>query len=368
MPADDNPAMAHPNHTKTRIQTLGFVAIALIAMIAFALAGDATSDARAAPSGVHHQSGQRHHHRTRGHHANRTASTVSTASSASDPLMGEHFYWNPADSAVVAERQLVAEGQTAEAAEMQKIASHPEATWLTTDSSTSVVPQMMTAAAAAHTVPVFVAYDIPDRDCGGYSSGGAADTADYESYINSLVSDLAGRKAIVVVEPDALSDLSCQSSSEQQSYYQMIGYAVQQIDTDANANVYVDAGNPTWQPAATEAAALQEAIGSSRAGFSVNVSNFSSAATSIAYGDAISKLAGGRHFVIDTSRAGASVATGVWCNPAGAKMGHEPTAYTNVALLDAYLWVKDLGESDGTCNGGPAAGQFWLSYALSLVV
>ena len=70
--------------------------------------------------------------------------------------------------------------------------------------------------------------------------------------------------------------------------------------------------------------------------------------------------------MIDTSRAGGNVAAGQWCNPAGAKIGPYPTADTNHAGLDAYLWIKGVGESDGTCNGGPAAGQFWLSYALSL--
>jgi endoglucanase len=80
----------------------------------------------------------------------------------------------------------------------------------------------------------------------------------------------------------------------------------------------------------------------------------------------ISQDTGGRHFVIDTSRAGGSVAAGQWCNPAGAKIGTSPTASTGQPAVDADLWIKGVGESDGTCNGGPAAGQFWLSYALSL--
>jgi endoglucanase len=35
-------------------------------------------------------------------------------------------------------------------------------------------------------------------------------------------------------------------------------------------------------------------------------------------------------------------------------------------LVDAYLWLKKPGESDGTCNGGPKAGEFWLDRALEL--
>ena len=47
-------------------------------------------------------------------------------------------------------------------------------------------------------------------------------------------------------------------------------------------------------------------------------------------------------------------------------MGPEPTVSTGTALLDAELWIKAPGESDGSCNGGPPAGQFWLAYALML--
>ena len=34
--------------------------------------------------------------------------------------------------------------------------------------------------------------------------------------------------------------------------------------------------------------------------------------------------------------------------------------------VDAYLWIKDPGGSDGPCNGGPAAGQYWAWYAEQL--
>jgi cellulase/cellobiase CelA1 len=32
----------------------------------------------------------------------------------------------------------------------------------------------------------------------------------------------------------------------------------------------------------------------------------------------------------------------------------------------SYFWIKRPGESDGTCNGGPPAGQWWADYALGL--
>src|SRR6202012_2993060 len=259
------------------------------------------------------------------------------------------------------------EGQTSQAAAVAKIASQPEATWLTDSSAVSQVPGIMSAAKASGAVPVFVAYDIPWRDCGQYSSGGASSPAAYDAFIDSLTAALGQGSAGVVVEPDALSEMSCLPSSEQQAYDQLIGYAVKRIDTDAHASVYVDAGNPTWEPAGTEAAALQAAIGSARAGFAVNVSNFSSSAADVAYGSAISAATGGRHFVVDTSRAGGSVPSVQCGNPPGAAIGADPTTATGHAGADAFLWIKDVGESDGSCNGGPPAGPVWVSFPPSLV-
>jgi endoglucanase len=94
------------------------------------------------------------------------------------------------------------------------------------------------------------------------------------------------------------------------------------------------------------------------------------------------------HFVIDTSRNGQGPWTPtasypdpqVWCNPPGRGVGLRPTASTGVPLLDAYLWVKTPGESDGACNRGiaggtvdpewgfvdPAAGDWFPQQALQL--
>ena len=105
--------------------------------------------------------------------------------------------------------------------------------------------------------------------------------------------------------------------------------------------------------------------------FSVNVSNYYSTEDSIAYGKQLSAKIGGKHFVIDTSRNGNGPYTeGAederWCNPPGRALGETPTTKTSDPLVDAYLWVKRPGESDGECKGGPKAGEWWPEYALKL--
>jgi len=100
-------------------------------------------------------------------------------------------------------------------------------------------------------------------------------------------------------------------------------------------------------------------------GFSVNVSNYNSTTAEESYGDTVSARLHAAHYVIDTSRNGVATAT-TWCNPPGQALGTPPTVRTGNPRVDALLWIKPPGTSDGTCNGGPPAGVFWPSYALGL--
>lgn len=94
-------------------------------------------------------------------------------------------------------------------------------------------------------------------------------------------------------------------------------------------------------------------------------------------------------FVIDTSRNGLGpwdYPEGVypspedWCNPPDRGLGLRPDTTTGVPLVDAYLWIKVPGESDGKCYRGtpgpldpargiedPAAGQWFAQQARELI-
>ena len=73
-----------------------------------------------------------------------------------------------------------------------------------------------------------------------------------------------------------------------------------------------------------------------------------------------------KHAVIDTSRNGRGSweppvgkysDAEVWCNPPGRGLGRRPTLETGAPYVDAFLWIKIPGESDGQCHrgrGGPA--------------
>jgi endoglucanase len=281
------------------------------------------------------------------------------------PAHATTFWVEPGTDAA---RAAAATDNPQQKAALTRMARTPTAVWLGDweqgAALTRRVDASLTAAARAHQVPVFVLYDIPHRECGAEPTDGASDAASYKAWFAAALAGIRTRRALVVLEPDALPQLDCLTHSQQVERYQLLHWAIGQLAAHTSLTSYVDAGNSAWKSPAEMATRLR-AVGSNRIkGFSLNVANFRSTASSKAYGHQLSAIAGG-HFVVDTSRNGAATATD-WCNPSGQRLGQAPTTTTGDPLADALLWVKHPGASDGTCNGGPNAGVFWTAYALGL--
>ena len=215
-------------------------------------------------------------------------------------------------------------------------------------------------AAAQGKVASFVMYYIQNRDCGDWSQGGAANSAAYQAWVREVAAGIGNREAIVIVEPDALGHDNCLTDQR----YADLSYAVSTLATQTRASVYLDAGNSNWVSASTMASRLSKANIAQARGFALNVSNYQTTENSIRYGEQMSSKTG-KSFVIDTSRNGQGPGSD-WCNPRGRGLGKKPAIVLS-GKLDAYLWVKVPGESDGNCNGGPAAGTWWEDYAQELI-
>ena len=289
-------------------------------------------------------------------------------SAPSGPFAGAKWFVDPQSKAA----QQAAEWRDTrplDARQMLKIADHAQADWFG-DWSGDVqakVDARVTQIAAVGALPVLVAYNIPDRDCsGGQSGGGAGSSDEYRDWIRRFSLGIAGRRTVVILEPDALADLGNCSPATQQERLGLIWDAVNVLKADELVAVYIDAGHSHWMSAATAAERLNGAGIDVADGFSLNVSNFYPSPGEIAYGNAVSQMVGGRHFVVDTSRNGAGVDPSTWCNPPGMALGAWPSAGTHEPKVDAFVWVKRPGESDGQCSGGPPAGQWWAEYALGL--
>lgn len=261
-----------------------------------------------------------------------------------------------------------ARGMVHDAELMQRIARQPVAAWLTQDASHILhqVTALTTAASAHGAAAVIVAYDIPGRHCG---EGVAASERAYLRWIEEIARGIGQRHTIVIVEPDAIPF----AISGCPIKVRLLGRAVRRLVRAPGARVYIDAGNPSWiTPPSRLVAPLREADIHEAAGFSLNVANFQRTAANIAYGRELSQLLGGAHFVIDTGRNGNGPETDPAhasnvCDPPGSALGSPPTTNTGVPDVDAYLWVKGPGFSDGSCRpGAPASGAWWSNYALEL--
>lgn len=261
------------------------------------------------------------------------------------------------------------QSRPADAVQLDKIAAQPETWWFGNWNSnlSGDVSNAINTAKNQNALPVFVAYNIPQRDCGGYSSGGSSDSDAYRTWIRTLASGIGNNKAVVILEPDALAGMTCLSQGDQDTRVSLLKEAVQTLKSQGNVAVYLDAGHPGWIDSADMASRLKRAGIDQADGFALNVSNFSTDDANKSYGEAISRNVNGKHFIVDTGRNGLGPAgNNEWCNPWGRALGRKPTTDTGNGLIDAYLWVKGPGGSDGQCNGGPAAGIWWGDYALGL--
>jgi endoglucanase len=335
------------------------------------------------------------------------------------------------------------EGRMADAAAMRKLAKISQATWFTGGTPLEVQAQVnttMKAATKQHAVPVLVAYNVPGRDCSQYSAGGAPTEQAYKDWIDGFSHGIGNRPAVVILEPDGLALLSSEpwcgeagggstgqpeDRTREDERFREIRYAVERLRGNPLTAIYLDAGHSAWHDINDYEASYgdpREQLGmASRllragvdraTGFFLNVSNYRTNDELITFGTRLSKCLYLRqqtgmtscsetdlaavtvkpsrltHFVLDTSRNGQGnwvPPPGLysdpqdWCNPPGRGLGSRPTTRTNNALVDAFLWVKRPGESDGSCTRGtagptdpeygvvdPVAGAWWGDYALGL--
>jgi len=347
-----------------------------------------------------------------------------------NPFVGTSFFVNPS----YADRVLAAitSAPNKEAA-LREVARQPTAIWLDRIAALERVPRALEAAAAQTktqgraTVPVFVVYDLPNRDCSAKASAGELHAeADGEAryrreFIDAIASEFAkhpDQRIVAILEPDSLANLAtnmsvpkCSESAE--LYKRSVAYAIATLSLP-NVYLYLDAAHTGWLGWDGNRSAMAEiyrevldmAGGPDRIrGFATNVSNYNAldgqwgwkletsnpCPAEYCYVEKLNETlaaAGisGKGFIIDTSRNGVAETRskwGHWCNVKGAGLGARPEAQPR-ALVDAYYWVKPPGESDGVSDSNaprfdeycaskdsatdaPQAGDWFQSYFLELV-
>eukprot|EP01088_Endostelium_zonatum_P020925 TRINITY_DN794_c0_g1_i1.p1 TRINITY_DN794_c0_g1~~TRINITY_DN794_c0_g1_i1.p1 ORF type:complete len:439 (+),score=69.10 TRINITY_DN794_c0_g1_i1:15-1331(+) len=251
-------------------------------------------------------------------------------------------------------------------------------------------------------------YPNADGTC-NYNQGGdcSQGLATYRSkYIDPIVSLFRQYQNIVpivaIIEPDSLPNLAtnhgphCGNSATTTAYTQGVTYAVTQLATQCpSVTLYIDAAHGGWLGWLNNLQAFvkiitQLGVTQYIRGFTDNVANYQTVGIACpstqwclnnqhpndpccadpchlltqwnpgnnemnyiqALAEAFVSATGWRpKFVMDTGRngvAGERSDCANWCNIRGAGVGLVPSAKTaNETLLDAYYWLKTVGESDG---------------------
>jgi len=361
------------------------------------------------------------------------------------------FVPSPADGSIQQAVGLLQKGQLENALLIAAMEVTPQAVWLPSGTPSEVsaaATKVLQEANAEQAVPTLVLYNIPGRDFGSYSAGGAQNTQAYEAWIDAIAAAIGNQKVIIVLEPDALANLPSDCGYDPTKVdipqatadrYTQINYAVTRLEENPGTLVYLDAGNSDWHSVGDMSVRLIKGGLQQVQGFFSNVSNYRnnsyeakfdtwiSACVAFAnnasdggwrlghydycasqyysplgtvdpnniatwvysdrwYAQNLGSAAPTTHFIVDTSRNGqgpfnaspaanapfnqpASVVqtlnSGSWCNPPARGLGLHPTANTGVPLLDAYLWVKTPGQSDGSCDAqGGARAWSYSSFTL----
>jgi endoglucanase len=231
------------------------------------------------------------------------------------------------------------------------------------------------------TVPELATYYVVDskrvrRQCGHYSDPAWRQGA-YHRWIQSLASGIGSYRAVVFLEMDSLIAVGCLSHHGLAVRLGELHDAVNILSQLPRAVVYLDAGAADAVHATDTASMLRRAGVSQIQGFFVNSTHFDWTSHEIKYGEQVSRLTGGAHFVVNTAENGrgplvprSRVLYGneILCNPPGRGLGPLPTFNTGYRNVDAFAWIAYPGRSGGLCRAGaPSTGVFWPKLALELV-
>lgn len=217
-------------------------------------------------------------------------------------------------------------------------------------------------------LPIFVIYNIPNRDVGQYSKGGAKTREGYIDFIHRFAKGIGEDSPIIIYEPDALPHSTLFSEEDQEWRLDLMKESLEILTENCNGIIYVDVGHSAWLSPEVVSDLLDRVSNPKVRGYSVNSCNYRETKECLKWGRKICKLRPNDFFVVDTSRNGNGPINNEWCNPHDRALGEFPSTNTSFQKCDAYLWIKIPGESDGKCNGGPKAGKFWPTSAEKLVI
>jgi endoglucanase len=300
------------------------------------------------------------------------------APGASNPLSGATFFVDPESEAAHAALQNPA---------LDVIAREPgTARFGSFSFGHNGVPNIATAVSrylsraqveSPGTVPLLATYRILHGLC-GHASDSPADAASYHNFIEGFAQGVGSYRAVLFLEMDSIITMPCLSRHGKAVREHELQDAINILTANCpHLVIYLDAGAADALSARDAAKYLRASGVAKIQGFFLNSTHFDWTSNEIRYGNKISALTGGKHFVINTGENGQGplrphdivhAGNEVLCNPPGRGLGPLPTASTGFPNVDMFAWTTNPGESGGPCvRGAPATGVYWPAYAATLV-
>jgi endoglucanase len=227
------------------------------------------------------------------------------------------------------------------------------------------------------TVPLLATYRLVYGHCGRWSDP-PSEQRSYHNFVAGLAQGIGSFRAVLFLEMDALITSPCLTPEGIAVRMNELQDAINVLSSSCpHLVIYLDAGAADALPARDAANLLKRAGVAKIQGFFLNSTHFDWTSKEIRYGEQISQMTGGKHFVINTGENGrgplvprdrVDQGNEVLCNPTGRGLGPKPTTNTGYPNVDMFAWTSNPGESGGKCaNGAPGTGAFWPAYARMLV-
>lgn len=306
---------------------------------------------------------------------------------AADPLQGARFFVDPQSEAAQAAHAHPALWSIANQPGTARFGSFSYSSPYVGDIGTAVSRYLTRAAAEQPgAVPLLATYRITQGACrlGNHTGDTPAQQQAYHDFIQGFAQGIGSYPAVLFLEEDGLITTPCLNAQGLATRMAELNDAINILTSICpHLVIYLDAGAADALHAGVAANLLERAGVSKIEGFFLNSTHFDWTLREIRYGEQISRLTGGKHFVINTGDAGRGplrprniVKQGleVLCNPVGRGLGPKPTTSTGYANVDMFAWTTNPGESGGQCQapgyslpGAPPTGAYWPKYALMLV-
>jgi endoglucanase len=303
-----------------------------------------------------------------------------------NPLLGQRFFVDRMEPAYMQWARWKRSGETTRANQIWKLAREPRFRWF----GKFTRPRMQKKVRGyldrvqcdqPGTVPLMVVMRHQGKGCSGtYRAGGEAEDRRTMKWYDDFAQAVGDARVVIGFEPDSLGTVDCLARDRRKDRLDVLRYGVDRLSQLPNATIYLEAGASDWEPAKRTAKQLRYIGVSKVRGFMLNATHHDWTRNNIQHGLQLSRMVGGKHFIINTSYNGRGPlhyrrwinkahhkwrTINVWCHPGLRGLGPPPTTDTRNPLVDAFMYINRPGYSAGSCNGGPLpVGTWWPARAL----